>query len=338
MDPVLFSTPPSFVHLHVHSYYSMMRGVSSVETLCRATAAAGCDHLALTDTNGFYGLIRFLEAARKHRIQPVVGVHLETEAESAVFLAKTPRGYEILSDCTTRRHLEERFSLAADVPEAVSDVAMLSSDPRLLKTLRSRIDCWVEVVPGSRGRRALTLARELRLPPVATNQVYFAHPDDYTLHRLARTIDLNETLSTVPPDELVQPEQWLKPPSAMAAHFPHCPEALANTVRLARSCHTAWDHFRPVFPHYQDQEADHFALLLEKCREGIAWRYGETSEAVETRLAEELDLIRAKGYVDYFLVVADIVGRRPIHCGRGSGGGQPGELSSGHHPCGPHSA
>ena len=314
------STPsPSFVHLHVHSHYSMMRGVSSVETLCRTAAASGYDSLALTDTNGFYGLIRFLEAARKHRIQPIVGVTLQTKTESAVLLAKSPKGYEILSDCTTRRHLDDRFSLAASLPEVGSDVALLSSDPSLLKALRARIDCWVEVIPGSRGRKALALARELDLSPVATNQVYFAHPDDYALHRLARTIDCNATLSTVPPQELVQPDQWLKPPTTMAAHFPNAPEALCNTVRLARSCYTAWDHFRLVFPHYQDQAADHFELLLTKCRKGIGWRYGDTNDAIEARLTEELELIRAKGYVDYFLVVADIVGRRPIHCGRGSG-------------------
>ncbi len=313
------SMNPSFVHLHVHSYYSMMRGVSSVDALCRAAADADYAHLALTDTNGFYGLIRFLEAARRHRIEPVVGVHLQTKAESAVLLAKTPKGYEILSDVTTQRHLEASFSLVESLPEAPADVALLSGDPQLLKALRSRVDCWVEVTPGSRGRSALRLARELGLPPVATNPVYFAHPDDYPLHRLVRTIDCNATLSTVSPDELAQPDQWLKPPPDMAVHFPHCPEALTNAVRLARSCHTAWDHSRLVFPHYQDQAADHFELLHEKCRQGILWRYGRSSEAVETRLHEELELIRAKGYVDYFLVVADIVGRRPIHCGRGSG-------------------
>ena len=89
-------------------------------------------------------------------------------------------------------------------------------------------------------------------------------------------------------------------------------------MKLAESCHTDWDHFRTVFPHYEDQAEDHLALLLEECRKGIGWRYGKSNAAIEKRLAEELELIHAKGYVDYFLVVADIVRRRPIHCGRGS--------------------
>ncbi len=310
---------PSFVHLHVHSHYSMMRGVSSVEALCRAAAEKGFESLALTDTNGFYGLINFLEAARKHKITPIAGAHLRTDREEAVFLAKSPRGYELLCEMVSRRHLDRDFSVLRSLPEASDDVAMLSADPELIKGLCRRVDCRVEVLPGSSGRWALQMARELGISPVASNAVHFVRPDDYDLHRLVRAIDLNRTLSTIPPAELVQPGRWLKSPREMAVHFPHAPEALANTVELARRCYTAWDHFRLVFPHYRDQASDHFTLLLDECRRGVAWRYGETSSTIEARLSEELDLIRSKGYVDYFLVVADIVRRRPIHCGRGSG-------------------
>jgi len=153
---------------------------------------------------------------------------------------------------------------------------------------------------------------------VASNAVHFARPEDHSLHRLVRAIHLNRTLSTLPVEEVVQPDRWLKSAGEMARHFPHCPEALANTQRLARQCHTAWGDFPAVFPHYRDREADHFAILVQKCRRGIARRYGESNPAVEERLEEELGLLRSKGYVDYFLVVEDIVRRRPIHCGRGS--------------------
>jgi DNA-directed DNA polymerase III PolC len=319
----------SFVHLHVHSHYSMMWGVSPVKTLCRKAAEAGNEYLALTDTNGLYGLIRFLEAARQYGIQPIVGANLQTHHSSLVtrhsslvtqivVLAKTPKGYELLTELLSQRHLDKDFSLLRSFPRAPEDLAVLSSDPDIIKALRSRAQCWVEAVPGPAGRQALKLAALLGVPPLATNAVYFAHPDDYSLHRLVRAIDGNRTLSTLPPEELVQPGQWLKTGEAMARHFPDSPEALANTMKLAGSCHTAWDHFHMVFPHYEGQTDDHLALLLEACRKGILRRYGESNGNLEKRLAEELDLIHTKGYVDYFLVVADIVRRRPIHCGRGS--------------------
>jgi DNA-directed DNA polymerase III PolC len=308
----------SFVHLHVHSSYSMMRGVSSPEALCQRAKAAGFDTLAITDTNGFYGLVDFLETARRHGIRPVVGIHLQTKDEAAVILAKTPLGYELLSDLATRRHLQDGFSLVREFPRERRHLALLSTDPELLKALRPRADCWVEVTAGPSSRKALELAHSLGIPPIAGNAVYFAQPDDYPLHRLVRAIDLNRTLSDIPPAEVVRPEQWLKSAGQMAAHFPNSPEALANTVKLAAQCHTAWDHTRTVFPHYQDRQSDHFALLSAQCRDGIRWRYGGSNAAIERRLAEELELIHAKGYMDYFLVVADIVRRRPIHCGRGS--------------------
>ena len=332
----------SFVHLHVHSHYSMMQGVSSVNALCQKAAEAGCEYLALTDTNGLYGLIHFLEAARRHGLRPIVGATLQTHEHKEnrtpphpapssfpltphasrltpiVILAKTAKGYELLTELLTRRHLDEKFSLFRDFPEARQHLAVLSSHPDLIKGLRSRAECWVEVVPGPAGRQALKLARSLGIPPVATNAVYFADPEDYTLHRLVRAIALNRTLSTLPPEAVVQPGQWLKPAEVMAGHFPDAPEALANTMKLAESCHTAWDHFPPVFPHYADQAQDHLTLLWDECHRGIAWRYGESNAILERRLEEELTLIHAKGYVDYFLVVADIVRRRPIHCGRGS--------------------
>ena len=307
-----------FVHLHVHSHYSFMWGVSSVDELCRAAAKRGMDTLALTDTNGFYGLMNFLEAAREHHIRPLVGATFRTDAESAVILAKTGRGYELLSRLLTRRHLEPDVRLARELPRCAEDLAVLSPDPKLLEALRTRAECFVEVVPGSSARRALDAARELNIPPVATNAAYFVDPDAYPLHRLVRAIDLNRTFSTLPDGETVSPDRWLKPPETMAAHFPHCPEAVTNTMELARKCRTDWYEFRPVFPHYQDRREDHFSLLLERCRKGIQWRYGRTNAAIEARLKEELGLIRAKGYVDYFLVVEDVVRRRPIHCGRGS--------------------
>jgi error-prone DNA polymerase len=313
----------SFVHLRVHSYYSLMQGVSAPEALCQAAAEAGMEYLALTDTNGLYGLIRFLGAARKHGIHPLVGTFLQEGQESAVILAKTPKGYELLCQLLSRRHLKENFSLEQDFPESREHLALLSADTKLLNSLCFKAECWVEVIPGSPGRRALEIARSLELPPIATNAVYFARSQDHSLHRLVRAIDLNCTLSTLPPKEVVSPKQWLKSPEAMAAHFPHCPEALANTLRLARTCQTNWDRFPTVFPHYQNRKEDHSALLEQQCRAGIRWRYGaeqssRLKNAIETRLTEELELVQEKEYVDYFLVVADIVRRRPIHCGRGS--------------------
>jgi error-prone DNA polymerase len=309
-----------FVHLHVHSHYSLMWGASSVKELCRAARDQGFDALALTDSNGFYGIINFIEAAGECGLKPIVGAHLKTGKESAVVLVKTVPGYEALSQLISRVHLEEGFSLTDGFPEGQRDhLAVLAGDAGVLNALRDRAECYVEATPGTAGAEALRMARDLGLPPIATNAVYFTRPEDFELHRLLRAIDCNATLTSIPEGQTLAPGRWLKPAAHMANHFPQCPEALANAGRLARKCLSEWDHFKTVFPSYQDRSGDHFAHLLAECRKGVAWRYGESSEQIEARLSEELELIREKGFVDYFLVVADIVRRRKINCGRGSG-------------------
>jgi len=300
----------------------MMQGVSSPEVLCREAKRAGFTHLALTDTNGFYGLINFLEAAAAAGIEPIVGVEVKTPQTSAVILAKTAMGYEILSEIITRRHTEDAFSLFSligSLPGKSSDLVLLSADPELLQALRNRLECFFEIVPGPLDRKLIHAAKEIGIAPVATNAVHFVREEDYSLHRLLRAIDLNKTLGSLAPGETVEPGRRLKSAREMALHFPNCPEALANAVKIGMGCHTARDRFQTVFPHYLDKNEDHFALLASECRRGIGRRYAKTSSTIEDRLAEELDLIRSKGFVDYFLVVADIVRRRPIHCGRGSG-------------------
>ena len=196
---------------------------------------------------------------------------------------------------------------------------VISSDPELLKTLKNRLECFVEIVPGPSDRKLLRIAKEIGVAPAATNAVHFAGRDDYPLHRLLRAIDRNKTMGSLAPGDTATAGQWLKSAREMSACFPDCPEALANTVKIARSCHSPRDRFRTVFPDYLDKSEDHLALLVSKCRKGIGLRYGGTSPKIEARLAEELELIGSKGFVDYFLIVADIVGRRTIHCGRGSG-------------------
>jgi error-prone DNA polymerase len=295
-----------------------MRGASQLEALVLAARRHSMTHLALTDTNGFYGLPNFLETARKHGIAPIVGVQVTARDGEAILLARTPEAYPHLSELVSRRHLEETFSLTAALAEDLPGVAILSADLELLAQLQGRAELYVEIRPGSDGEAPLRFAREKQLPRVATNAVYFADPDDYSLHRLLRAIDLNTTLADLPADEVVQPGQWLKSTGQIATHFPHCPEALAEAIHLARRCHTDWRFSGQIFPHYRDQEQDHFHILRQRCLKGVTWRYGEMSPAVAERLEEELSLIRDKGFTDYFLVVADIVHQSPITCGRGS--------------------
>jgi error-prone DNA polymerase len=313
-----------FVHLHVHSSYSPMQGVSSLEQLCEAAVRQKADTLALTDTNGLYGAIRFLEVAREAGLRPLLGAELSVENHRAVLLAKTPEGYTNLCHLLSERHCQRSnggFDLIQAVAQHRQGLILLSDDPLALLTWRreSIEDLYVELTPGALMHEALAFSRRMGVPPVATTRAQFVDPRQFTLHRVLRAIALNTTLSRLPADACCAPNQWLVPPRKLAEQYPHVPEALTNTRRIAECCHSEWDFKKTIFPAFRqwtDQQA--FSTLHEKTYIGARWRYGELSSEVTQRIEHELTIIRDKGYAHYFLVVDEIVRQAPRTCGRGS--------------------
>ena len=314
-------TTPPFVHLHVHSDYSAMRGVSSLETLCRSAKRQGFGTLAVTDTNGLYGAIRFIEQARHEGLRPILGAELTTDAHRALLWVKTLDGYANLCRLLSERHCEPSFEFVEAVARYRDGLIIATDDYAALDAWMSndRQDLYVELTPGPAMQQALEISRRTGLPPVATNRVYFAYADDFATHRLLRAIALNATLSRLPPDACCSSRQWFIPPARMAAAFPHVPEALDNTLRIAEACYDDWRFGETIFPRFRglhDEEA--FAALAKKTYAGARVRYGPLSAEVHARIEKELAVIREKRFAHYFLIVRDIIKRESLTCGRGS--------------------
>lgn len=144
-----------FTHLHVHSYYSMMRGTASIEELCCVARARGMNALALTDTNGLYGLLIFLQTAKEVGIRPIIGAELVTDEERAVVLAEGRRGYETLCRLLSHRHCDDRFSLAHALVHDHEGVVVLSDSARLLRELAGPLlrQAGVDGRPAGAGQR-----------------------------------------------------------------------------------------------------------------------------------------------------------------------------------------
>jgi error-prone DNA polymerase len=187
----------SFVNLHTHSSYSPMWGVPTVETLCQAARSQGQNYLALTDTNGLYGAIRFLEVAREHGLKPILGAKLVFGARRAVLLAKNTTGYANLCRILSARHCDASFEFIGTVAQYRTGLVLLSDDTVALTAWQaeSAKDLYVELTPGPALHEAVTLSRRLKLPPLATTRAAFLHPADYQSHRLLRDLRDNTTLS-----------------------------------------------------------------------------------------------------------------------------------------------
>lgn len=315
-------TTDQFVHLHVHSDYSPMRGVSSLEELCFSARRHGSPAMALTDTNGLYGAIRFVEHAKQQGLRPILGAELTTEDHRAVLLAKTPEGYASLCRLLSERHCDSSFAFITTIPRYRDGLIIVTDDEAALTAWAkdSRQDLYVELTPGPSMHNALRFSRRIGLPPVATNRVYFSDANDVATHRLLRAIALNTTLSRLPDEACCTPTQWLMPPARMASHFPHVPEAVENTVHIAEACYSDWRFGETIFPAFRrltDEEA--FQTLKGNTYAGAQDRYGTITQEIHDRIEKELAIIRHKRFAHYFLVVEDIVQQsQRTTCGRGS--------------------
>ena len=156
----------NFVHLNVHSHYSRGWGLGTLEEICRSAKEQGMDRLALTDTNGLYGLVFFLQTAREMGIQPIVGSELTADGRRAVLLVRNREGYANLCRIISDRHCHQDFNLTQSLRERRKGLIVFSDDFRLLKALKrdSKDDLFVEMSPGNNMAGCYAFSRHLHWP------------------------------------------------------------------------------------------------------------------------------------------------------------------------------
>jgi len=310
-----------FIHLNIHSHYSKGWGIPSIEELCRTARALGMKKLALTDTNGLYGLIFFIQEARDAGIEPIVGSELIAGDQRALLLVKDRSGYENLCRIISARHCDQDFDLVRSIGEYRQGLIVISDDFKVLKTLRRKgvEDLFVELSPGFQMARCYAFSRKTGIPPVATNRVYLTRKAQFHLHCILRAVALNTKLSALGPGDTCCEHNYFVPSEYMIRQFPHLPLAISNTEKIAEACLTQWDLGRIIFPRFNgmgDREA--FDRLYCATLDGCRRRYGRITPEVRARVEYEMAIIKEKNFAHYFLVVADIVGKSPRSCGRGS--------------------
>ena len=207
------------------------------------------------------------------------------------------------------QHLRDRKGLSI----LSNDVAFLER----LATTSGTTGLYAELRPGKARHAVLAAATRLGIAPVVTGAVMFAHPEEWTKHRLLTAIAANEALSATAPERLSAREAWLRPAPELARHFPDRPDAIDRAGEIADRCRYRIPIGRTVPPRTQDV-SESFHKLRTLAYEGAQRRYGTVAPFVRDRLEHELAIIGLKEFADYFLVVHDIVAHGPTHCGRGS--------------------
>ncbi len=351
----------SYVELHCHSNFSLLDGASHVEELAVQAASLGMPALALTDHDAVYGAVRFVRAAREVGIQPILGAELTIDGgpnedhHHLTLLVENQTGWHNLCYLISRaRHLAPKGQAWLNFEELVGCTdglialsgcrqgaipqALLENDDRKTAVaiargymeLFGRDHFWIELqrhflpqddllVP-----RLAALAGYLDLGCVATNNVHYAIAERHKLQDVLVCIRHLTTLDEATHLRRLNSEYYLKSSQEMAVMFGDYPQALANTLAIARRCQFELGYGLQDLPDFPTQHGmSSSAYLRRLCHDGITQRYGDDSSSeVKRQLRHELNIIERARLANYFLIVWDIVHfarEHDIRCqGRGS--------------------
>ena len=364
-----------FVHLRLHTEYSLVDGLVRIKPLISRVAELGMPAVAVTDVCNFYGLVKVYKTAFAGGVQPIVGCDLMVmdgddpeRAWPICLLVMNQTGYHNLTLLISRAYTEGQHlgmpyvskswlqecseGLIALSAGAAGEVGQaLVGDKQSLA--RERAGDWMAIFPGRfylelhrTGREgdethvhgAVALAEELQCPVVATNDVRFLDASEFEAHEARVCIREGRSLDDPRRARSYTAEQYLRSPDEMGELFADIPEALANSVEIARRCNLVLELGKPYLPDYpvpdgmtmdeffRQQSHDgldrRLELLFGSSTEGFAEKQREYRE----RLDFELNTIIQMGFPGYFLIVMDFIrwAKRhdiPVGPGRGSGAG-----------------
>lgn len=340
-----------YVELHCKSNFSFLEGANHPEELANQAATIGYRSLALTDTNGVYGAVRFAEAAKLSGIHPIFGSEVILENNKRlVLLAATRTGYSNLSLLLAnslqnypkgearvafsqiRRYSEGLIALSGTMLyESVlsEDNATSESVTNQLREVFGSDNLFLELyhhqLPQHEKycRGLISHADKCNVRLVATNDVYYRTPDDRRVQDVLTCIRNGVSLDNATGLLYPNNERYLKPGSLMISKFADIPAAIANTTEIAERCQFALKDLSTVLPDFPVPNGESSSSYLRKLvYDGAKRRCGELSEVVRKQLDHELTIIDHLNLSGYFLIVWDICRfcrERGILCqGRGS--------------------
>ena len=318
------------IPLHVHTNYSLLTGTIRLDELIVACKTKNISSVSLTDLNGMYGLIQFGKKAVQAGLKPIYGSQIDEPIEKntyTIILAKNNRGYSDLCKIITQRKLNEDFSLFSLVKLEWNNLIFITPSIKLLDEFNPHNSFYAELVPTEYNKKdALKLfdySNQKSIPIIASNPIYFLKKEDFELHKLVTAIRLNKTMDSILKDDLVDKEFYFKNISEMEKPFQKISEVIKNTYKIAKESNVDLkfsDYKYPIFSTKNHQNNNDYLNTI--ALNGLQKRYKVIDPKIKNRLEYELRVINELNFVDYFLIVWDIVQeakrRGMLYIGRGS--------------------
>ncbi|MDF2690920.1 MAG: dnaE [Gammaproteobacteria bacterium] len=366
-----------FVHLRVHSEYSLVDGLANIDALLNSTKNLSMPAIALTDESNLFAAIKFYKAATQAGVKPIFGSDIcikfpNTAPARLTLLCQNQIGYKNLILLVSKAYLEgerkqgipfveynwlnkeslEGLIALSGAGEGDIGHAILQND---MARASQNLESWTELFPNQRfyielqriGKpnesiyieKALQLASDYQVPVVATQNVRFLQKEDFEAHEVRVAIYDSFTLDDPKRPKNYTAEQYLSSVEEMQQKFADIPEALINSVEIAKRCNVTFklgQVFLPNFPVPEGMTVDDY--FRQASRQGLEQRLNiilaglseeqasEKRQSYDSRLATELDVIIKMGFTGYFLIVADFIqwakdNGIPVGPGRGSGAG-----------------
>ncbi|HDS3818739.1 DNA polymerase III subunit alpha [Morganella morganii] len=364
---------PRFIHLNIHSDYSMIDGLAKTGPLVKKVASMNMPAMAITDFTNLCGLVKFYGSAHGAGVKPIVGADFLMESEllgdelaSLTILARNNTGYQnltlLISEAYQKGYGAQGPTIQRDWLVNHKEGLIILSGGRkgdvgkfLLRgnnvLVEQALEFWQTHFPDSfylelirTGRQdeesylhaAVQLATEKSLPVVATNDVRFISSEDFDAHEIRVAIHDGYTLADPKRPKLYSPQQYLRSEDEMCELFADIPEALQNSVEIAKRCNVIirlGEYFLPQFPTGDMSTEDY---LVKRSKEGLEERLAflfpdpevraQRRPEYDERLDIELKVINQMGFPGYFLIVMEFIqwskdNNVPVGPGRGSGAG-----------------
>jgi DNA polymerase III subunit alpha len=337
-----------FVHLHVHSEYSILDGACRIPDLAKRAAELEMPAVSLTDHGSLAGAIDLYKAARNEGVKPVIGCevyvtddrHVQQKGQAHLtLLAETSEGYSNLIRLSSLGYLEGYYykpridwqlleehggglialsgCLSGRVCKALEEKRPSDAEAELdrLEQVFGRDRVYVELqnahldVQQRINPELVELASKRGLPTVATGDVHYLRHEDARAHEALLCIQSGDSLKNPNRWKFETDHFYFKTPEEMAADFPGLDDALRRTLEVAERCNVEIELDRILLPRFDTPEGrDAFEYLVELVESGAAKRYGTVTPELRERLQFELKTIKEMGFSDYFLIVADLIG------------------------------
>jgi len=336
-----------FVHLHVHSEFSILDGACRIPALTEKAARLEMPAVALTDHGSLAGAIDLYRAARDQGVKPIVGCEVyvaddrraqKKGAAHLTLLAADNRGYGNLIKLCSLGYLEGYYyrprvdwelletyapglialsgCLSGRVSRALTESRPADAEAELDRLVQvfGRDNVYVELqnaglpVQQELVPQLAALAERRGLPLVATGDVHYLEAADAASHEALLCIQSGDSLKNPNHWRFETNEFYFKTPEEMALDFPGQEEAMRRTLEIAERCSIEIPLGQVLLPQYPVPDGrDAFDYVVELCEAGLARRYGKITPELTERLQFELKTIREMGFVDYFLIVWDFV-------------------------------